>query len=89
MLVTGGSETRTAATTSTLWAVDAAGTVSGAGDLWTYAPTTALRDARWGHTATLIPGRGVLVTGGFVRNATDQRLSPVDEPELLLLDDLL
>lgn len=89
VLVTGGAETQTMATTSTLWAVSAAGTVSGAGDAWTYTPTTALREARWGHTATLIPGRGILVTGGFARDATTQRLSPVDEAELILLDDLL
>lgn len=90
ILVAGGAETlNMGGTSQTLWAVDDVGTVSGAGDAWSYAARTPLRFARWGHTATVIPGLGVLVSGGFVRSTTDQRLTPVDDAELILLDDLL
>ncbi|GAB5548192.1 MAG: hypothetical protein SangKO_079520 [Sandaracinaceae bacterium] len=49
-------------------------------------PLAPLGEARWGHTATVLPGRRVLVWGGFA--STDDRLlvRPVGAPEMFFLE---
>jgi hypothetical protein len=86
LLVTGG-----AATTGgqTLNATAEVGLASGSGDTWSYSSVTALRGARWGHTATLLSNGLVLVAGGYATGASAATLVPTLNAEVLLVDDLL
>lgn len=98
ILFTGGALTRpfpTAATLTTLWSSSEVGVVAGSADAWAYRAATTLRQARFGHTTTVIEGVGVLVMGGYREEivgpsgAQQVRLQPVLEPEFFLIEDLL
>ncbi len=50
-----------------------------------FTPLAPLRAARWGHAATLLPGRRLLVTGGFETDATTRRAHALAWSEVLPL----
>ncbi len=92
IVVIGGAVTRGAAILTTFRAMEGqnVGVLRGSGSSWTYTEMAALENPRFGHSATLIPGVGVLVSGGYQRGLTgDGNLEPVGQDELFLLDDLL
>ena len=99
MLVTGGALIRTfpaASTTSTtFWASNEVGVLTGSADVWSYRVATTLRGARFGHTTTVIEGVGVLVVGGYREEVVGEvgaqtvMLQPVLDPEFFLIEDLL
>ena len=99
VLVTGGALIRTfpaASTTSTtFWASNEVGVLTGSADVWSYRVATTLRGARFGHTTTVIEGVGVLVVGGYREEVVGEvgaqtvMLQPVLDPEFFLIEDLL
>ncbi|MEC7525217.1 MAG: hypothetical protein VYE22_35370 [Myxococcota bacterium] len=46
----------------------------------------SLAVARWGHTATPLPGRRLLVWGGFAPTSERLVVRPISEPEVLFLE---
>jgi hypothetical protein len=90
ILVVGGAVTRGTSIRTTFRSIDSVGVLRGSGASWTYTELSPLAFPRFGHTATLIPGIGVLVAGGYARSLEgDEMLQPVGQAEMLLLDDLL
>lgn len=90
ILIVGGAETveLPGPVQTTFWSTDRVGVVRGSGASWTYTEVAQLIFPRFGHTTTVIPGVGVLVSGGYDRPSTGD-LQPVGQAELLLIDDLL
>jgi hypothetical protein len=96
VLVTGGALIRTfpaASTTSTtFWASNEVGVLTGSADVWSYRVATTLRGARFGHTTTVIEGVGVLVVGGYREEVVGEvgaqtvMLQPVLDPEFFLIE---
>lgn len=99
VLLTGGAITRLepmiSATVTTLWSTAEVGVLTGSADSWSYRVLDLqLRTARFGHTTTLIPGVGVLVSGGYraqfvTMPSAATELLPVLESEVFLIEDLL
>lgn len=88
LVVGGASQMPLGGVTTTLFGVQDTGLVTFAPSTSTYS-WTALPDlvsGRWGHTTTIIPNHGVLVVGGLSR--TDANVTVMDDPELLLWEDL-
>lgn len=83
-LIVGGS-TLNGDGLSRLLATRQTGIVSGVG----YAPLEdAVREPRFGHTATRLPGNRVLVFGGFLSDEDGSQLSTGPGPELIYLVDV-